>query len=439
MEKIMAYIEGLVAGVVDPEVLTSMWTQAIIRSEAVQGATILFALFIATKLRASLEEYTLPKQFQHVKNLELFINHTSFSLPWLVSLVIARGFFSTFNLPVTYIDIAALVLVAWVAYKMLKHTKLKTGTKRFITVCVLAIPGLMITDRMGDVIHFLDGAQFTLGENSISLWSIVKAGIVFTILIWLFKTGVQTLDKQFRRSKAITASMRTLLTKLMHITGLTLAGLIALDTIGVDLSALAFFGGALGIGIGFGLRTITSNFMSGIILLLDKSVKPGDVLTVGETYGMVEELNSRYIVMRRRDGMEVLVPNENLITSEVINWSYNNKQVRHTVTVGISYDSDLEQVQQILLDVAKRHKRILQKPGPRAFIVGFGDSSINFEIRFWINDPEEGLGSVRSDLYMGIWKRFKKEGIEIPFPQRVLHKADEKVADNFSHIDLNKL
>lgn len=421
MEKFQAYVEQIISGLIDPETLTSMWTQALMQSEAVQGVFVLFSLFITTKLRHVLGEYNLPKQLQHLKATQATINIASFSITWLICLLISRLMLIIFNLPITYIDIVALILVVWILYKAMGQTNLKTSTKRLITIMVLAVPTLMITDRMSDLIHFLDSAKFNLGDSSISLWSVVKAGVLFSILMWLFKTGIQILDKQFRSSQNVTPSMRTLMTKLMNITGLILAGLIAMDSIGIDLSALTFFGGALGIGIGFGLKTITSNFISGIILLLDKSVKPGDVLTIGDTYGVVEELNSRYVVMRRRDGMEVLVPNENLITSEVINWSFNNKQVRQKISVGVSYDSDLEQVQQILLDVAENTPRVLQSPAPRAFIIGFGESSIDFELRFWIRDPEEGLGAVRSALYMAVWKKFKESGIEIPYPQRVLH------------------
>jgi small-conductance mechanosensitive channel len=422
MEKIKEYIEQIMAGVIDPATLTSMWTQALMQSEAVQGVVVMFALFLTTKLRHTLEEYKLPKQLKHLKTFQATINIASFSITWLGCILLGRFILTAiFNLPVTYIDIVALILTTWIMYKAMGQTKLKTATKRLITVLVLSIPALMITDRLSDVIHFMDSAKFSLGDTTISLWSIVKAGVLFAILMWLFKTGIQILDKQFRKSPNVTPSMRTLLTKFMNITGLVLAVLIAMDSIGIDLGALTFFGGALGIGLGFGLKTITSNFISGIILLLDKSIKPGDVLTVGTTYGVVEELNSRYVVMKRRDGMEVLVPNENLITSEVINWTFNNKQVRHIVKVGVSYNADLEQVQQILLGVAADTARVLQRPVPRAFIVGFGESSIDFELRFWIRDPEEGLGSVRSALYMGIWKAFKKEGIEIPYPQRVLH------------------
>ncbi len=423
MQEIITYIKTLFTGIINPELLTSMWTQAIIRSEAVQGATILFALFLATKLKCVLEDYKLPKQLKQFKLLQKVINEASFPVTWLGCLIFSRFMFSIFNLPVTYIDIISLIITTWVLYKALKHTKLKTSSKRLITICVLAIPALMITDRMADVILFLDSAKFALGDNSISLWSITKAVAFFSILIWLFKTGIHILDIQLKRSENITPSMHTLIIKLLNITGLVLAGLIALDSIGFNLRALTFFGGALGIGIGFGLKTITSNFISGIILLLDKSIKPGDVLTIGETYGVVEELNSRYVVMKRRDGMEVLVPNENLITSEVINWSFNNKQVRNTVTVGVSYDADLELVQKLLLEVASETPRILQRPATRAFVTGFGESSINFEIRFWIKDPEEGLGSIRSDLYMGIWKKFKQNNIEIPYPQRVIHNS----------------
>lgn len=423
METILAYIRDYFSSIIASEKLTSMWAQAMLQSEAIQGVSIMLALFITTKLRRSMEEFTLPRPIKAFVIVQKIVQAAAFPLTWLLSLLVMRLILLMLTLPVTYVDIVSLLLVVWILYKAMGQTKLKPWTKRLVTMIILAIPALMITDRLTDVITFLDNAKFKLGDGTISLWSVAKAGFMFFIIMWLFKTGINVVNRQLRRSEHITPSMRTLTTKMMNITSLVIAALISLNAIGIDLTALTFFGGALGIGIGFGLKTITSNFISGIILLLDKSVKPGDVLTIGDTYGMVEELNSRYVVMRRRDGMEVLVPNENLITSEVINWSFNNKQVRQVIKVGVAYDSDLEQVQQILLDVAAETARILQRPAPRAFIVAFGDSSIDFELRFWISDPEEGLGAVRSDLYMGVWKAFKREGIEIPFPQRVLHGA----------------
>jgi small-conductance mechanosensitive channel len=197
--------------------------------------------------------------------------------------------------------------------------------------------------------------------------------------------------------------------------------LVVLNTAGVNLSALTIFGGALGIGLGFGLQNIASNLVSGIILLMDRSIKQGDVVTVGDSYGWVVRLGARYVVVRTRDGVEKLIPNANLIASEITNWSHSDRAVRLHVKVGVSYNADPYKVRDLLLHVADNHPRVLKYPQPNVLFVNFGESSMDFEIRLWINDPQEGVENVRSAMRFEIWKIFKEHGIEIPFPQRELH------------------
>jgi small-conductance mechanosensitive channel len=201
----------------------------------------------------------------------------------------------------------------------------------------------------------------------------------------------------------------------------TVALLIALDTVGIDLTTLAVFGGALGVGLGFGLQRVTSNFISGFILLFDRSIKPGDVISVGTRYGWVVALHARYVVVRDRDGVETLIPNENLITSEVTNWSYSDRHVRIKIKVQISYNDDPEKAMQLITDAALVSDRILKNPAPQARLIEFGDNGINLELRLWLDDPEEGVGSVKSDVNLAIWRSFKENGITIPFPQRDVH------------------
>jgi small-conductance mechanosensitive channel len=197
--------------------------------------------------------------------------------------------------------------------------------------------------------------------------------------------------------------------------------LVALDTLGVNLSTLAIFGGALGIGLGFGLQNITSNLVSGIILLFDRPIKQGDVITVGDSYGWVVKLGARYIVVRTRDGVERLIPNANIISTEITNWSHSDLAVRLKIKVGVSYKSDPFRVRDLLLLVAETNPRVLKYPECRVLFVDFGESSLDFELRVWINDPQEGIESVRSALRFEIWKIFKENAIEIPFPQRDLY------------------
>lgn len=327
----------------------------------------------------------------------------------------------------TVVD-AAILLTAFKALpNMVNHTTFKERNKKRFVILGWVFLALMLTKSLLPIIEFLDTAKLGVGENAISIWAILKAVIIFVVLIWSVGKFTSLFEKNFlRNNRSLSASARTLIVKIINISGLVIAFLMTLDIIGIDLAAFAFFGGALGIGIGFGLQKVVGNLISGMILIMDKSIKPGDVITLADTYGEVTALHARYVVVRKRNGTEVLIPNENLMTNEVINWSYENKNVRIVVEVGVSYDSDLELVQSILYDVALNCPRVLNEPDPKAFVTAFADSSINFEVRFWVNDPESGIGAIRSEIFMEVWKRFKKEGIEIPFPQRVLHTAQSK-------------
>ena len=199
------------------------------------------------------------------------------------------------------------------------------------------------------------------------------------------------------------------------------------DLFGNHLTALTVFGGALGIGIGLGLQKVASNLVSGLTLLMDKSIKPNDVIAVGDTYGWIASLGARYAAVRTRDGIEHLIPNEELITQRVENWSHSDKTVRLKVPVGISYKSDVRLAMRLCLEAAGTVERVLAAPEPRCLLRGFGDSSVDLEIRIWIDDPEEGRANVMSEVLLGVWDRFHEHGIEIPFPQRDLHLKSSDV------------
>lgn len=215
--------------------------------------------------------------------------------------------------------------------------------------------------------------------------------------------------------------MRVLSIKILNIALITIAILITISAAGIDLTALAVFGGALGVGLGFGLQKIFSNLVSGFILLMDRSIKPGDVIAIGQTYGWINHLNARYVSVITRDGIEHLIPNEVLITERVENWSFSNNLVRLKIPVGISYKSDVRHAMELCVDAAMMTPRILLNPEPRCLLRGFGDSSVDLELRVWIEDPANGRGNVLSEVLLGVWDRFHEHGIEIPYPQRDLH------------------
>jgi small-conductance mechanosensitive channel len=213
-------------------------------------------------------------------------------------------------------------------------------------------------------------------------------------------------------------TLRVMLAKLLRPVLVLLALFLVLPAVGIDLTALSVFGGALGVGIGFGLQKIASNYISGFIILLDHSVKIGDIVSIEKHTGKLSKMTARYVVVRGGDGTEAIIPNETVITSTVINHSYSDTRVCVTIPVQISYNSDLDTATRLLLEAARAHARTLAAPEPRVMITAFSDNGISLELGLWINDPELGAAAIRSDIYHAVWRAFRAEGIEIPYPQR---------------------
>ena len=226
---------------------------------------------------------------------------------------------------------------------------------------------------------------------------------------------------------SLTPSVQVLVSKLIKIVLVSLAFLIAIGSLGIDFTALTVFGGALGIGIGFGMQRIISNLVSGLILLMDKSIKPNDVIAVGTTYGWISSLGARYASVRTRDGIEHLIPNEELIAQRVENWTHTDQAVRLRIPVGIAYKADVRLAMRLCLQAAGAVDRVVVTPEPRCLLRGFGDSSVNLEIQIWIDDPTNGRANVISEVLLGVWDLFREQEIEIPFSQRDLHLKSSDV------------
>jgi small-conductance mechanosensitive channel len=296
--------------------------------------------------------------------------------------------------------------------------------QRYVVVIVWLVLALAAINEVDSLIELLNSFVFAVGKVKITLWEMLKALFTFLVLVWAMRRGTDLLNITLSKRRGVNPAALALFTKSIYVFGIIIILLVTLNVMGVDLTALAFFGGALGIGLGFGLRSITSNFISGIFLLLDKSIKPGDVIQIDNTYGVVKHMNARYMVMRRRDDVEVLIPNETLMVNNVVNWSYSNKLLRQDLKLSVDYATDLDKVRDILVYVARQHPRVVQEPGPRVLITAFGENGIELFLRYWITDPENGLRPVISDLYWGIWEEFKKAGITIPAPQRIVYMDD---------------
>jgi small-conductance mechanosensitive channel len=228
------------------------------------------------------------------------------------------------------------------------------------------------------------------------------------------------LDERVQRAEDLTPSIRVLIGKVAKFGLVLLAGVVALTSVGVDLTALTIFSGAVGVGLGFGLQKVVSNFVSGVIILTDKSIKPGDTISLGGTFGWIRELRARFVSVVTRDGREYLIPNEDLITQQVINWSFSDELVRLDVEFGVSYDSDPHKVSELAIAAAASVGRVDADRRPVCWLTAFGDSSLDFVLRFWIHDPQQGLTNVRGKVLLALWDTFKEHGIQIPYPHREL-------------------
>ncbi|MFT5443638.1 MAG: small-conductance mechanosensitive channel [Myxococcota bacterium] len=251
--------------------------------------------------------------------------------------------------------------------------------------------------------------------------SVIKALFMVAVLLYGALALSGLIQSKIRRVPNLTPSIQVLLSQVTRFGLIVAAFMLALGSVGIDLSSFAVVGGAIGVGIGFGLQKVVSNLISGIILLLDRSIKPGDVIEVGETYGEVNSLGARYTSVITRDGTEWLIPNEDLITQRVTNWSFSSKLVRRKIPIGIAYDSDLDLATQLILEAARETDRIVNDPVTKCLMKGFGDNSIDLEVRYWIEDPEEGVSNIADVVLRKVWKKFREHGIEIPFPQRDLY------------------
>ncbi|RFB05389.1 mechanosensitive ion channel family protein [Parvularcula marina] len=282
---------------------------------------------------------------------------------------------------------------------------------------------------LGDVVAQLEAASLTLapaeGDNAavtISMLDIVRAGIIFAIFFWIASFASSLISRQLENVEELNPSFRALLEKILNFALPIIALVIALQMIGFNLASLAVFSGAVGLGIGLGLQKVIGNFLAGFTLLADKSIKPGDTIEVDGVFGWITEMKSRYVAIRTRDGHNILMPNSIFIDEGVVNWSHSDRAVRIHAPFGVTYDQrDLRLVQKLATEAAAEVPRVLETPKPVCNLMEFGDSSVNFDLRFWINDPPNGISNVKSEVMMGIWERLHENGIEIPFPQRDLH------------------
>lgn len=289
---------------------------------------------------------------------------------------------------------------------------------RLFALLAWGVVALHITGLLPEIIDFLESVSFGAGKQRLNLWIILQGvgAVLVTLLGGLWAGGL--VEARLMAAESIDTSLRVVLSRLARALLIVIAVLVGLPLVGIDLTMLSVFGGALGVGLGFGLQKIAASYVSGFIILLDRSIRIGDLISVGSDRGQVSRITTRYTVLKGQTGLEAIVPNEVLVSSVVQNESYTDTRVRISVPVQVSYGAGIERAMAILTEAARVEPRVLADPPPKAFLTSFADSGINLELGFWIEDPQEGTLQIRSDINLRIWSEFKAAGIEIPFPQR---------------------
>ena len=281
------------------------------------------------------------------------------------------------------------------------------------TWATLQILGLIdVAERL------LDSIGFNIGDIRFSMLLLVQGLVILGGLITLARFFTATTTNRIKANEDISPSMQVLIVKGAQIAFYGAAFFLGVRALGIDLTGLAVLSGAIGVGLGFGLQKVVSNLVSGVIILLDKSIKPGDVISLGDTFGWINSLGARYVSVVTRDGREYLIPNEDLITGQVVNWSHSNDFVRLDINFGTAYSDNPHAVRRIAIEAAQSVDRVLKNRPAVCHIVGFGDSSVDYLLRFWIKDPTGGLTNIRGNVYLALWDAFKEHDISIPFPQR---------------------
>ncbi len=408
-------------GVLWQEIWSDVSTPAILWQFAVIGASLLAAWGINGALRA----YVMRQAPDTWKIAIGGLNRVLFPLSSFVFVIIGRAILVHWQ-HIGLLTLASQLLLAMAAIRLFVYALrsifspggwLKT-LENIISFSIWIILAFHLSGVLPEIIETLEGVKFSVSKTPINLFQVLQAvlTVVVTLLIALWISRL--IENKFMTAQHISLNMRVVLTKLTRILLMFIAILIALSAVGLNLTLLSVFGGALGVGLGFGLQKIASNYVSGFIILLDKSMQIGDVITAENHYGVVSDLRSRYLVLRKLDGTEVIIPNEILITNSVINHSFSDRKARFMLPIQISYDSDLELAMRLMLEAANNHPRVTVEPKPAVYLLSFGDNGIDLNLNVWVPNPEEGILELKSQIYMAIWHQFKQNNISIPFPQR---------------------
>ena len=389
------------------------------------GATFALAWLLHQRFKRLLEGLGRDRELgPAIQRLLRTIAAISLPVVWVVFVGLARAGFEGFGLPIPFLRLVSSLLLAFIAINTMSIFISSAYWSRVFSWVAWVAAALNAVGLLDIVIEWLQATGITVGTVTITGWSIVKAMLLAALLVWGANAVASTVERRLESSDKMGSALRLLIVRLLRLVLLFLAVIVAISAVGIDLTAFAIFSGALGVGVGLALRGTFENLIASYTLLADESIKPGDVIEVetlsGPTYGQVRKMTTRYVAVLTRDGTEALIPNEVLMANPLTNWSHSDKPTRRRIPVGISYDSDVELARRLCTEAAADVARVLGYPQPRCLMRGFGDSSIDLELRFWIDDPENGVSNVASDVLLGIWARFQEHGIEVPYPQHDL-------------------
>ncbi len=390
-----------------------------------QLAAILGSLLIAWSINGLLRAYVMRQAPVEWKVAIEGINRVLFPLSSLLLVSFAQLILRHWH-HISMLKLATTLLLAMAAIRLIVYTLryifVPSGwvhkTESAIASTIWVMMALHLSGFLPELLTALDEISFNIGKHTVSLLIIIQAILTMLVTIIVALWVSRMIENRLMRTEHLNMNMRVVLGKVVRIFLTLVSVLIAFSAIGLDITLLSVFGGALGVGLGFGLQKIASNFVSGFIILLDDSMHMGDVITVDNHYGVVSDLRARYLVLKKLDGTEVVIPNETLISNPVINHSFTEHKARVQMPIQVSYESPLEKAMDLVREAASKQSRILQNPAPDVHIKGFGESGIDLMLTIWIPDPEEGSAGLQSAIYLDIWRAFQKHNISIPYPQR---------------------
>jgi small-conductance mechanosensitive channel len=315
------------------------------------------------------------------------------------------------------LSVAANLAFAWLIIRVITSVIRNEFIVRLVSLSAWLVAALSILGQLPPTIDALDSVSVVLGGLRLTPLLLIKLGVLLIVALWLTNIASNFVESRITRSGDLTPSIQVLLVKMIRLALMIFAVAVVMSAVGINLSALAIFSGAAGVGIGFGLQKIVANFISGIILLADKSVKPGDLVTIGDSTGRISAMKTRYISVAAGDGREFLIPNEDLVTQKVVNWTYTDKNTLVKVNFGTNYDADPRLVCKLAVDVAAAAPRAIKGKPPNCILTEFTEAGMKFSLTFWIADPD-GMDNVKSEVMLSLWEAFKREDIRVPYPVR---------------------